>query len=340
MPSACPAESPMMTFMDTSRLCAVMDDLARRTWKDVIQAREWGLHRGEVTITETLLLALKVYERQAGLGFALSIVPTSQATERRSGADFEIWLQIGPHSYFAYSIQAKKAALSKTKGSHEKGSYNTLGHEGHPSPAAVPNARKGAPFQYDTLIAHAAQNQTIPIHLFYNGWQTAPAGVFLGSNPPADELYGCAVIPTPKVKAIREAKPRSNNQISAYAPDLQPWSTLFRQPAPGSGSGTGPFGGGPGSGPSVGRPRSWPPGRSLRSEPSDRSTSHELGAPIDTRNRSDLAGLGASFGRDGGYPERLPAYLTHAIEVSEEGRGELPDDPTLPRFAMLLRDPR
>lgn len=326
-PSHSPKQVEMMTPMDTTRLCTMMDELARLTWNDVVQAREWGLHRGEVTITETLLLALKTYERQASLGFDLNIVPTSQATERRSGADFEIWLQIGQHRYFPYSIQAKKAKVSAPKGS-----YDTLRHPGHPLTPVGPKARKGAPFQYDTLIAHAAKNHTIPVHLFYNGWKAAPAGV--GFNNPSDqEIYGCAILSTWRVKEIREAGPRNVNQIKAYAPEQRPWSALFRTPPKGR-PGPGPLGGGLGP---------------------------ALGTPLDTENRADLSAVRATFELDTtdqpeimfpdltrlpSYPERLPSYVSDAIRVSEEGQEseegseDLPDDPALPRFAVIIRDPR
>jgi hypothetical protein len=210
--------------VDLTPVTDLMDTLSRDTWHSLVDAHDLDLDWGEVTVTHTILLALKRLLRQQAI--PLHVERVRAHDEKASGADLEIWIEATSGKALGLSIQAKRVYLGT-----KVPTYQALGHEG-----AVPAER-----QYDTLIRHAKKTGTLPFHLFYNGWAPRTDIAFPAGR--SDELYGCAAVPTTEVRRIRtKFRDRGMNNVSRYASVSRPWSDLLRMP-PGSG-GAGTAGGG------------------------------------------------------------------------------------------------
>lgn len=201
-----------------------------------------------MTLTEQLLLDLARFVQAGPPGTALDIIPTGHADEKLQGTDFELWLQTAkatasaPAQFLGYSIQAKKAYEPRGHGGFD---YKMLGH-------TVKLDNGTDEYQYNVLLQYSKAKNTMAFHLFYHRMTVVTSSSFQPGRP---GLYGCAVIPTPLMKAIRD--PHSTNRVDSYARYERPWSSLFQFPqgpgvvgGPPSTGGHGPGtaqGGGPGA---------------------------------------------------------------------------------------------
>jgi hypothetical protein len=279
-----------------------MDELARETWDQVLETDQLGARLGEVTITELLLIELKRFGKRRPLDFRICIDHVSQAVEARTGADFEIWVEVDRHRYFAYSIQAKRVRIADL-------SYPQLGHHGHEETPRDIAADPDSPRQYDTLIAHARAQGTMPIHLLYNGWESSTVKL---REPPNRENYGCAIIPTSLLKSIREASRRRTNKVASYSDYLEPWSRLFRR-----------FGGGG----FPDNPRD--PNAEYLGDAFNANGSNEIEHAW-SMGEVEINPLFPDFGQL--TIRSLPGYVEAAREVG----GPITDDPTLPRYVVTI----
>ncbi|WP_278101321.1 DUF6615 family protein [Microbacterium proteolyticum] len=291
-----------------------MDELARSTWASLVDAYDLDVDWGEVTITHTVLLALKRLLREQSLPLLVERVRAHD--EKASGADFELWVQSASGNVVGFSIQAKRVYLGR-----KKPEYQALGHKG-----ALPKEK-----QYDTLLRHAAKNGTVPFHLFYNGWALPRTDIAFPSGRDT-ELFGCAVVRTSEVRRIRNANVRRGmNEVSRFAKISMPWSDLLRLPSGGSaGGGGGSSDGGTSGG---GNPTSGIPDPSqspaapapLRVSDEDLRKLLELHSaePVDDKVR---------------IREGLPDYVTAALSsTAAAGHEDLQDDPTLPEVVAVIK---
>lgn len=306
--------------VDLTPVTDLMDELSRSTWASLVDAHDLDVDWGEVTITHTVLLALKRLVREQSLPLLVERVRAH--IEKASGADLELWVQSASGKAVGFSIQAKRVYLGR-----KNPEYQALGHEGELS-----NEK-----QYDTLIRHATKNGTLPFHLFYNGWALPRTDIAFPSGRDT-ELFGCAVVPTSEVRRIRAAYfRRGMNEVSRYAQISMPWSDLLRLPTGGSGGGGSGDGGGPGGGGSSGGGG----GGAVDGSP---NSSQPSGGPAPLRVSDEdlrkLFDLHSAEPVDGtvALRERLPDYVVDALSgPGAAGNGELPDDPTLPEVVAVIK---
>lgn len=299
--------------MDLEPLADLVDDLSRATWQSIVDAYALDLDWGEVTITHTNLLAMKRLARQRHLPVEVRRVRTHE--ERASGADLEIWIQSETGKTAGFSIQAKRVYLGP-----EPLEYQALGHEGQ-----RPNER-----QYDTLIRHAQDQGTVPLHLFYNGWTLPRADLaFAGIE---QELYGCSIVPTVEVRRIRDEYHRQGmNRVERYVGASSPWSGLFRLGPDGEGhagddgdnegpDSDGPREGGSGLGPQAPGAQPWTPNvtdddlRKLMS----RFASEESDLPKEPR-------------------EGLPSYVLDALSSATDPANVPAKESELPEVVAVIK---
>lgn len=293
-----------MWLVKLSALTILMDALAEETWHSIVDSRSLDVDFGELAASQHNLLAIARLADTASLN--LKLVRVSQNDEKRIGADWEFWLRLQTGQALGYSIQAKKAYIDSS-GAYE---YRALGH---------PGELRGE-FQYDTLIRHAAKHQSIPMHVFYNGW-TPPNGIPF-AIPPNFEQYGCSAVSTHVVRNVRSATRRKGmNRVSNYASASMPWSDLFRLS--------------PAMTPAT-------PAAQAAMQSGPRSASSSLPS-VDaiSLTQSDLLDLAsrmserASHGTQFSLASKLPDYVTNGLN-SQGGR--LPIDNHLPRFAVVLTE--
>lgn len=304
--------------MDLTPVTDLMDELSRSTWASLVDAHDLDVDWGEVTITHTILLALKRLVREQSLPLLVERVRAHD--EKASGADLELWVQSASGKAVGFSIQAKRVYLGR-----KKPEYQALGHEGERS-----NEK-----QYDTLLRHAAKNGTLPFHLFYNGWALPRTDIAFPSGRDT-ELFGCAVVRTSEVRRIRKAYVRRGmNEVSRFAKISMPWSDLLRLPSGGSAGG----GGGSSDGGTSGGGGSSGGGDPASGIP-DPSQSPAAPAPLKVSDE-DLRTL---FELHSAEPaddtvkikDGLPDYVTAALSgVGAAGQDTLQDDPTPEVVAVI-----
>lgn len=278
-----------MVVMSLHQLANYMDDLSRETWVKIVRAHRVKMSMGEVAISQHNLLLLE--EQNIALARPIRIVEVTQNEEKRFGADFEIWLQLRDKRAFGYSIQAKRVKIGKR---HH--SYPELSHVG-----------VAGDFQYDTLINHARTVRSVPMHLFYNGWDHSSRKAPY-SDAVEPELYGCAAVGSTDVKAIRENGSRKNNKVAAYAASSMPWSALLR-----------------------------PQNQPTQVGPADPSSTDAEHVP-DTQFELDVKALAERMrpyadDRPNMLADTLPDYVSEARSTTSE---HLPSNPKLPRFALVI----
>ncbi|WP_445444646.1 DUF6615 family protein [Clavibacter sp. km3a] len=293
--------------MSSSELVQLMDDLAEQTWFNLREARRLGMTMGEVTITDTVLLSLARMIDSSSL--SLEIVPT-QSNENTTGADFEIWIHASGSRFLGMSFQAKVLK-------HEAGTfkYPMLSH------------KVAGVHQYDILLAHSLATNTIPYHLFYNGWEQPDANAPVLPAQWKRETFGCAAVPTSQVQQIRNtsrgatyAIPRMSITAQDYLTTSVPWSELFQ--AQGSRAGA------PGSTPITGGKAASGTSSAAKAPGQAIKRPGELIDRMINRH-ADLSPQNSS--QAGAY--ELPNYI-----LSAKGKtlSNLPDDPKLPRFAAII----
>ena len=185
-----------------------LDELARQTWFNMVEARRLGMRMGEVTLTEQNLLAMARFVRSTGL--LATVVPT-RPDESTTGADFEIWFR-AQGRVVGYTIQAK---VLKVKG----------GYYAYPE---IGKTDKRGIEQAELLEKHAMRVGAFPFHLLLNGWTLGSDDEpTLPAFAPA-EHFGCTVIATPRMRTIRRHWPRPTLQARHFLPESWPWSMLFR----------------------------------------------------------------------------------------------------------------
>ena len=303
-------------------LTDLMDELSRQTWFNLTMARQLDMRMGEVTISETNLLALARLIEDKGLPVELI---ATRADESTTGVDFEIWLVARNARFFGYSIQAKVIDVRNAKFTYPK-----LGH------------KAGATYQYELLETHALDVGSHPVHLFYNGWANRSPGA---PGFPAGfdtELFGCAAVMTSVVHDVRDAttKPhggttRASVQAADYLSTAVPWSELFKRLDPPARA---PKPSGPSDGTDVVL-SSLPPYRDgaggVLVTPGPSGPPRR---PIDVNGR-DLNALEKRLAVLSGEhfeprrPSKLPDYVTQA---RGKARKQLPKNSDLPLFALVI----
>ena len=309
----------MIVLMSLHQLADLMDVLATETWSKVDRAYRIRMSMSEVTISQHNLLSLE--ELNVMLAYQIRIEEVTQNAERRLGADFEIWLKCGDGRGLGFSIQAKRVRL----GGRDY-TYPELYHRGEKVPE----------LQYDTLLRHAQKVNSVAMHLFYNGWDesdpTKPYFATSNSARPSSRLYGCAAIPTIKMKAIREAGQRMNNKVKAFEPFTFPWSDLLRaSPSPPAGAAPGSAGSHPASSMS-GSPLapqagpSYPTGSGAGAASSSSQFDAEVEALAEQMrpHTEDRASMLA---------DKLPDY----VEKTQRQGLNLPQDPRLPHYVLIIQ---
>jgi hypothetical protein len=315
--------------MSLSQLADVMDELARETWSKIRRAHSVHMSMGEVSITHHVLLALE--EKNVALARPVKIHEVSQVLERRVGADFEIWLRLKDGSALGYSIQAKRVVIGA-----KHLTYPALGHRGE---------RPGE-YQYDTLLRHAAKHRSHALHLFYNGWNDSRAGRPYYSSPDP-QLYGCAAVPTERVKAAREFTTRKTNNLKAFETASIPWSELLRvHPKAKTSSPTTPTPTTPTPTTPTARPTAAAPPPSASSAQGG-ANSPDTASPVslpagsgaaDAAFEVDVKALAEQFrshsnSHSSMMADRLPEYVQAALAGQQ---GHLPADPLLPRYVVVV----
>ncbi|MCU1584530.1 MAG: hypothetical protein JWM49_1086 [Microbacteriaceae bacterium] len=306
--------------MSLHQLADLMDDLATETWSKVHRAHQIRMSMGEVTISQHNLLSLE--ELNVTLAHKIQIQEVSQNAERKIGADFEIWLERSDGSALGYSIQAKRVRHGKLHYT-----YPELSHRGD---------NKGE-LQYDTLLRHARARNSVAMHVFYNGWDQSdstkphfPTPTNLRGLP---TLYGCAAIPTTRVKAVREVGSRMNNKVKAFAPFTFPWSDLLRISPTG---GAGPIPVPPGSLPNPSSGGS-PPPPPVAGNPSGSPVGG--GSGTSAQFDSEVQALAEQMrphveDRATMLASKVPDYVEKARNLAPKN---LPRDVDLPRYALIIR---
>lgn len=104
-----------------------LDELARRTWHKLTEAKRLGMRMGEVAITEANLLAIAQFV--AATGLSAELVPT-KGNESVTGVDFEIWFDLRG-TILGYTFQAKVltvgANLHLSRDRQDRRSWNGTG---------------------------------------------------------------------------------------------------------------------------------------------------------------------------------------------------------------------
>ncbi len=312
--------------MDLTPVTDLMDELSRSTWASLVDAHDLDVDWGEVTITHTILLALKRLVREQSLPVLVERVRAHD--EKASGADLELWVQSASGNAVGFSIQAKRVYLGR-----KKPEYQALGHKG-----AGPQEK-----QYDTLIRHAAKNGTLPFHLFYNGWALPRTDIAFPSGRDT-ELFGCAAVRTSEVRRIRKANVRRGmNEVSRFAKISMPWSDLLRLPSGGSAGGGGGSsdGGDAGGGASAGDG-----GNSGGGDPESSTPAPSQSAPAPAPLRVSDGDLRKLFEFHSAEPtddavalrDGLPDYVSDALSgTAAPGHDDLEDDSTLPEVVAVIK---
>ncbi|MEP9417028.1 hypothetical protein ABLE92_22205 [Gordonia sp. VNQ95] len=278
-----------------------LDELARRTWFNVTEAKRLGMRMGEVTITEANLLSIAQFIATTGL--SAELVPT-KADEAVTGADFEIWFDIGG-AVLGYTFQAKVLMVGS----------RTFSYPG------IGKKDKTGTEQSELLEHQAIAVGAFPFHVLFNGWDAGLAGApTLPSGWPARH-FGCAAIATPEVRRIRSSRStRRPVKAGHFLPSSFPWSHLFRlasstaPSAPGGSTAIGDTGAG-----------------------GSRGAGHEIlpGDPVDIEALAQLARqLMVGHHHDFGSATNLPEYVRQTLEGEP---GSVEQGQYAPKFAIVIR---
>lgn len=193
----------------TSHIVTVMEQIAHRTWTDIVDGDLRGLRLTEDSISEYNLLEM---DRRVP---DLHVKRFNRHEESKNGADWEWWIGEGP-SWMCLRIQAKRV---------DGRTYRQLDHHG---------VRDGD-FQYDTLIREAQIPGIHPLYVFFNGfddwptgapWNGCPAGVtVLGDCAHGPESrFGCAVAQARTIKWLHAGGGPRRNDAEPYLAHSRPWS--------------------------------------------------------------------------------------------------------------------
>jgi hypothetical protein len=202
----------------TTQICNTFGELAQKTWTDLCHSNRFGLSLGEESITDFLLLELKLRHPSE-----VSIIKFNRRQEGlTTGADWEWWFG-SPGSWFGMRVQAKKLESTSLI-------YDGLDH----------TVRSTRQKQFNLLINDAKARNLYPIYTFYNYWDVQRAssakisftsacgcpatfgqlgvGLFRGY-----EHWGCTVA---DAYAIRKAIRRGTSSLKDIAAISIPWEWL------------------------------------------------------------------------------------------------------------------
>lgn len=251
-----------------------LDELSRRTWHNLTEAKRLGMRMGEVTITEANLLSIAQFVALTGL--SAELVPT-KGDESTTGADFEIWFDVGG-TILGYTIQAKVLTVgARTFTYREIGKTDGSGTE-----------------QAELLVQHAHSVGAFPFHVLFNGW---PAGLLGAPTLPtkwSTEHFGCSAIATPEVLRIRRSWPtQRTRKAEHFLPSSVPWSELFRSSRGKSGT---------------------PSGDGYGDPNTDCGRTGIRGTEIDLEALAERARALMGGQYEFGYADQLPHYVSRALD--------------------------
>jgi len=134
-----------------------LNEVCDEVWYRLKYSERLKIRQGEETLTDNILLYLRMNEKRFGRIQIASIKKTpktakaGQGTEADQGTDWEWWIGSNRH-WRRYAVQAKKLCL-------QTGCY-ALKHR-------VGGGGNG-PYQHDILADYAKENEAIPLYAFYN----------------------------------------------------------------------------------------------------------------------------------------------------------------------------
>lgn len=183
-------------------LCDSFRSIAFQTWRKMGQAR--GVHHQplEETFTDLNLLSLRLSNPQE-----LFTVQFTKPQEGCNGADWEWWfVDSAVQTGFPVRIQAKVLNLVTDCFEH------------------IHYKQKSGAYQCDLLEQQAVNSGMIPLYCLYlhkDGLSEPPNAC--GSYAYAPESFGCSIVPTSHVRALRAS---GETGINAVLQEATPWHCL------------------------------------------------------------------------------------------------------------------
>ncbi|MEH1898431.1 MAG: DUF6615 family protein [Nostoc sp.] len=151
-------------------LPSIFEKAASDTWKRLKASSELGVSQNETTITDIILLDLKI----AQCPF-LHILKTPQHLEHLQGTDWEWWIGANNVGWLRYAVQAKKIDLSSQR-------YDELGH--------TINGKS----QLEILQSYSYKNNALGRYCFYNYVKSIKPSKHWHCNLPVDlTKLGCSI---------------------------------------------------------------------------------------------------------------------------------------------------
>jgi len=188
----------------------LFERLAAWTWSIIPLAAEEKISWGEQTLTEHLLLAIKL----AGLcNVRVRQKPLSaNGQESKTGLDWEWWIG-SPGEWWRFAVQAKKLDWSERR-------YTKLNHKVDKEP------------QHEILERYATDNLAIPLYCLYNHVaKFVPQGHWrCCCEPPEIEQFGCTVTGLDNVKEALKTRSARTFDYFLRQTDTYPWRCLVKCP--------------------------------------------------------------------------------------------------------------
>lgn len=183
-------------------ICATFDRLASRVWHVIPDAYHRGLHYGEETITDEILLRLARRHPSE-----VWIKPSTKWEEGKlTGADWEWW--IGQKKWwFRMRVQAKR-----------------IRQPAFTYPELLRKHPRGATRQINRLIRAAAASKQYPLYCFYNHVPDPPSHANgCGRKPLTHHFWGCTIA---DAYAVRELLWKGAKSFQDLYHIMLPWSCL------------------------------------------------------------------------------------------------------------------
>ena len=138
-----------------------LERLAANTWQRIHYSLDWEISQGEETITDNLLLEIKMSKDPA----FIKIEKCPKKLEAVRGIDWEWWIGSYNFGWIKYAVQAKKISLSENR---EEGKYPNLTHEIKTNLNKKNGIKKSVKNQIDVLEHYSKENKLVPLYCFYN----------------------------------------------------------------------------------------------------------------------------------------------------------------------------
>jgi hypothetical protein len=186
----------------------LLEDLARRTWRRIVDGHHLCIRQSETTITDYLLLEI---ERNGSP--RIRTIQTSIKKEANQGTDWEWWVGSSSQGWIQYVIQAKRVRFPS-------GRYDGLKYKVRSIP------------QIDILINHAKKENAVPLYCLYNAidesslkryWQCCNMSYKL-------KQFGCTMAHAQDVKQFLSEGGRGEFEDIHKNLTVRPWRCLVSCP--------------------------------------------------------------------------------------------------------------